>query len=155
LPCHEVTFLPPHSCEVRTNEVTQTIIVPPVGIAFGVSSVSVIGVASDGSGMTTFLYFRPFPEDATTIIGLHTQKLLLAGTLLKLMNGNGTETVSANGDQWLADGISCDIRNTVSGRLSCMESNILAVTGSVTVTRTTTFFEPVSSFHFIMEATAS
>ena len=66
---HGVAFLPPLSYEVGTNQITRTIIIPPVE-RDGVSSISVIGVASDGSEITTFLYFIPSPEQTTTFIRL-------------------------------------------------------------------------------------
>ena len=58
--------LPALSPEVRTDEITQTLLMPGEGA--GISSVSVIGVASDGSGMTTFLYFAPI--GSTTALGV-------------------------------------------------------------------------------------
>jgi hypothetical protein len=50
-----VAFLLPLSYEVGTNEITQTLLIPPGDV----TSISAIGVATDGSGMTTFLYFLP------------------------------------------------------------------------------------------------
>jgi hypothetical protein len=52
-------ILPAFSSEVRTDEITQTLLIPEPFLGDDVSSASVIGVASDGSGMTTFLYFEP------------------------------------------------------------------------------------------------
>ena len=49
---------------------TQTLLIPVDAVFATVASVSLIGVASDGSGMTTFLYFEPLPEITTTFIGL-------------------------------------------------------------------------------------
>ena len=67
-------FLPLLSYEVGTKEITQTLLIPHIDDS-AVSSISVIGVDSDGSGITTFLYFRQFPATSTMVIGID---LLLA-----------------------------------------------------------------------------
>ena len=101
-----------------------------------------LGVASDGSGMTTFLYFEPF-------IGLG---LVLLKSLLKLINAKATQTVSANGDQWIGqDGhVSYNLHATVSR----MISYVVALPGPHK--QTAGFVtEPISTFHSVVEATKS
>ena len=70
--CHRTALLPSFSLEVHTNEKTQMLLIPSNEFIAGVSSVSVsmIGVASDGSGMTTFLYFEPDPVIHITFMRL-------------------------------------------------------------------------------------
>jgi hypothetical protein len=79
-----VSCIPPGSCvltslplsyEVSANKITQTLLIPTGVAGDDISSVSVIGVASDGSGLITFVYFEHFPGESTTFIGLN---LLLA-----------------------------------------------------------------------------
>jgi hypothetical protein len=52
--------------QVGATETTQTLIIPNF-LSPGVSSVSVLGVDSDG--VTTYLYFQPDAVLATTFIG--------------------------------------------------------------------------------------
>jgi hypothetical protein len=57
------------SYAVRASKITQTLLIPDAFASEPVASISVLGVASDGSGMTTFLYFEPDPVENTMFIG--------------------------------------------------------------------------------------
>jgi hypothetical protein len=59
------------SCEVNADKTTQALLIPNVLAGEDVSSVSVLGVASDGSGMTTYLYFRHDPGHSNVVKGLN------------------------------------------------------------------------------------
>jgi hypothetical protein len=57
-------FSPSFCYQAGATEITQTLLIP----YNEVSSISILGVASDG--MTTFVYFEPDPENSMTFKGM-------------------------------------------------------------------------------------
>jgi hypothetical protein len=71
-----IVFLPLLCYQAGATEIIETLLIPELPVAAAVSSVSVLGVGSDG--MTTFLFVDPDPKDRTTLIGMKTPFLYFA-----------------------------------------------------------------------------
>jgi hypothetical protein len=115
--------------------------------------------------MTGFLYFAHSPGATTTFI----RKFRFSSSLtylLKLINRNGTDTASANRDQFVAvdalsNTVSCDLHTAVAGMVSCMLKygvpEVISTDGSVTVdsgftTITGHLTVPIHTVHLVVNA---
>ena len=82
--------------------------------------------------------------------------------LLRLINGNVTETVIANGDQWMESGVdgaaSCDLHDAISGTISCnivFEAGDISDGSTIASGVTDLTIVSISTFQLVVEATTS
>jgi hypothetical protein len=144
------------SYKADTNGITQTLLIPALADDT-IYSVEMIGVASDGSGMTSYLYYVvPVPGKTYYYIGIFPSS---SKSLLKPINETDTDRVSANGNQWMDDFLSCDLHAHASRVMSCSLFEPVTYhfsqggsTGATTYTLTT---ESVHTFHLVVDPTTS